>query len=96
MIMHTENTTNTSFKLVMSAILLNALIFCNPVRASDEQPQTITVYVDIGFVGKKTRGAKALNKSHMEQQKLGYRFVDLELYVENGDLQGMFVTYIKD
>jgi len=29
-------------------------------------------------------------------EKDGWRFADLEVYTENGDMQGIFVTYVRD
>ena len=59
-------------------------------------PHTITVYVDASW-GKRTKGAAAeITRSHAEQAAQGYRFVDLELYTEDADLKGFFITYMKD
>jgi len=40
--------------------------------------------------------AKKLNESYVAAQAQGWKFADLEIYVENGDMVGAFVTYVKD
>jgi predicted N-acyltransferase len=40
--------------------------------------------------------AKKLNDSYVAAQAAGWKFADLEIYVENGDMVGAFVTYVKD
>lgn len=94
--MPTFNFLDVVQKTAMTTGLLFALIFFQPIHASNELPETVTVYLDINFASKKKRGAKKITESHIEYQQLGYRFVDLELYVENGDLRGFFITYTKD
>ena len=78
---------------VLFSALISMLTSVQPLHAKDEHPKTITVYLDINFASKKKRGAKKITESHIKYEKLGYRFVDLELYVENGDLRGFFITY---
>lgn len=71
--------------------------FLPEARAADNPtPQTVTVFVDsiIGF--REDSFAKTLSKTHAEYAARGYRFVGMELYNENGDMEGMFVTYQRD
>jgi len=54
-----------------------------------------TVFVNT-VLGSRTGGsAKRINESHAEMEAKGWRFMSLETYIENGDLVGFFVTYVK-
>ncbi|MGB8636448.1 MAG: hypothetical protein WCD66_07655 [Rhodanobacteraceae bacterium] len=65
-------------------------------HASGSQPQSITVFVDATFGFRKDHMARKLSKSHAEYAADGYHFADMNPYVENGDLEGFFVTYTRD
>ncbi|MGA7296966.1 MAG: hypothetical protein WBW92_05610 [Rhodanobacteraceae bacterium] len=65
-------------------------------HASDSKPQSITVFVDATFGFRKDHMARKLSKSHAEYAARGYHFADMNAYVENGDLEGFFVTYTRD
>jgi hypothetical protein len=39
--------------------------------------------------------AKRLSEAHKNAQEEGWDFADLDVYTENGDLQGFFVTYTR-
>ena len=57
---------------------------------------SITVFVKARFARKKKGAARALTESHAKHQQEGYRYEDMVIYTENGDLEGFFVTYIKE
>lgn len=83
----------TSAAVVFAAWTLAAA----PAAAQDSPPgapkaQTRTVWVD----GKGQGGmADKVNKLHERMNAEGWAFADLELYEENGDMEGMFVTYVR-
>jgi len=58
--------------------------------------QAVTVFVDATFGFRKDSFARKLGKSHAEYAARGYRFAGMQTYVENGDMQGAFVTYTRD
>ncbi len=58
--------------------------------------ETVTVFVDATFGFRKKHLASQLTKSHAEFSARGYHFADMENYVENGDLVGVFVTYTRN
>jgi hypothetical protein len=58
--------------------------------------QAKTVYVDAKWGSRTGGSAKALSKSHKKYAAMGYRFVDMEPYLENSDLRGFFITYERD
>ena len=54
-----------------------------------------TVFMDVGMLGKKGRVAKRMTKQHQEYAEEGWTVADVAVYTENGDLEGFFVTYVK-
>ena len=62
-------------------------------KDADAASATVTtVFVD----GKGQNGfAEKVNKTHAEMAAKGWRFADFELYNEDGDMQGAFVTYTR-
>jgi hypothetical protein len=64
------------------------------VRAADTSaPAAVTIFVNKGASGSSV--ADAVNKAHAEWYAKGYTFVAMDSYIEDGDLQGMWVTYTK-
>ena len=64
------------------------------VRAAESTPPAaITIFVNKGASGSSV--ADAVNKAHAEWYAKGYTFAAMDSYIEDGDLEGMWVTYIK-
>jgi hypothetical protein len=57
--------------------------------------QAITVFHDISSFGRKDRAAARMTERHDEMALTGWRFADMVIYTENGDLEGFYVTYIR-
>jgi hypothetical protein len=55
-----------------------------------------TVFLDVSRMGRKHSAAKNMSEEHEKQLEDGWSFVDLELYNENSDLEGFFLTYSRD
>ena len=55
----------------------------------------VTVWVDASWGFRNQGAANNLTKSHSAFAAHGYKIVSVEPYIENGDLQGFFVTYQK-
>lgn len=54
----------------------------------------MTVYLDISVMGRKKRAAKRMTELHEENFRKGWTVVDVEPYLENGDLQGFYMNYV--
>ena len=54
-----------------------------------------TVWVDASWGFRNQGAANSLNRAHQAFAQHGYRVTSVEPYIENGDLQGFFVTYQK-
>lgn len=63
---------------------------------SSNSANAITVFVDATYGFRKDHMARKLTKSHAEYAVKGYHFAQMVGYNENGDLQGFFVTYVRN
>lgn len=66
-----------------------------PIQFSSCQ-QSQTVWRDVSRFGRKNSAAKNMTEMHAENTKQGWKIIDMELYNENGDLEGFFLTYSRD
>lgn len=57
--------------------------------------ETITVFQDVSMIGRKDRLASNITKKHDEMNARGWRFEDMEIYTENADIEGAFLTYSR-
>ena len=57
--------------------------------------EAVTVFQDVSRVGRKDRAANNMSKRHAEMAEEGWRFADMEVYTENGDLEGFYLTYVR-
>ena len=55
-----------------------------------------TVFRDSSRFSRRGNAARNMNEVHSEYTREGWRFEDMEVYVENGDLEGFFLTYSRD
>jgi hypothetical protein len=75
-------------------LILLAVLGVNTVAVADEAGVTTkTVWVD----GKgQDSMAREASEMHDKMNASGWRFADLAIYTEDGDMKGMFVTYVRD
>jgi hypothetical protein len=57
--------------------------------------QASTVFVPDKSGSRQKGSAERLSETHRTAQDQGWDFEDLEVYIEDGDLQGFFVTYTR-
>jgi hypothetical protein len=63
--------------------------------AKQQNLHAITIYVD-AHSGSRTKGsASNMTKIHQQFFKEGYQLMDVDVYTEDGDLEGFFVSYKK-
>ena len=91
----------------LSAILFALSLHTSAVSAqeSEEAPpvqapsldceEAITVFHDVSRLGRKDRAAKVMTKKHADMARDGWRFADMEVYIENGDLEGFYLSYTR-
>jgi hypothetical protein len=64
-------------------------------EAARDHLATVTIWLDATLGMRNTGAASALTRAHAAFAAHGYRLHSIEPYVENGDLQGFFVSYEK-
>ena len=94
----------------MRRLLLAIILACAlPVHAGlfDKKPEdaaaeaaranmgAATIWVDASWGFRNQGAANSLSRAHQAFATHGYKVVSVEPYIENGDLQGFFVTYQK-
>ncbi|MBT8062693.1 MAG: hypothetical protein KJO85_08405 [Gammaproteobacteria bacterium] len=86
---------------ILSCLLVYTMFAIEPLEAHEDDRQealceeTITVFQDVSMIGRKDRLASNITRKHDEMNARGWRFVDMEIYVENADLEGAFLTYSR-
>jgi hypothetical protein len=55
----------------------------------------VTIWIDASWGFRNQGAANNLSRAHNAFAAYGYKVVSVEPYIENGDLQGFFVTYQK-
>lgn len=83
---------------LMAALPASASLFgTSPEKAAQEAVSehlgAVTIWVDASWGFRKQGAANSLSRAHQAFISRGYRVVDVSPYIENGDLQGFFVTY---
>lgn len=81
------------FALLLSFFALTVAADTGDI-AQAEPGQGITIYLDVGVRGRTERAAERMTQLHAEYFAKGWTVVDVDPYIENGDLQGFFITYV--
>ena len=93
-------------KLVITCMLALSMVpamgFAQESEATEpatEMPknceEAITVFQDVSRVGRKDGAAKNMTQRHEKMARTGWRFADMEVYTENGDLEGFYLSYTR-
>ena len=64
-------------------------------EAARQRLPAATIWVDASWGFRNQGAANSLSRAHQAFATRGYKVVSVEPYIENGDLQGFFVTYQK-
>ncbi len=65
-------------------------------KAFGDSLPAVSVFVDVDWGGREDGAARELTRAHKAFHERGFVIVDVEGYLENGDLQGFFVTYRRE
>lgn len=91
--------------LTATTLTLGAVSFPTQARLFDRSPddvaaeaeragmQDVSVWVDVTWGFRTAGAANKLNRAHQAFAARGFRVHSVQPYIENGDLQGFFVTY---
>jgi hypothetical protein len=55
-----------------------------------------TIFRDSSRFSRRGNAAQNMTEKHDEYTRNGWKFEDMEPYIENGDLEGFFLTYSRD
>jgi opacity protein-like surface antigen len=87
-------------KLLLALVLLAAFpaaqaadLETKAAQAQASQQPAVTVWISSTWGFRNQAAANQLNDAHRIFGAHGYEVVSVESYIENGDLQGFFVTY---
>ena len=58
--------------------------------------QAKTIFRNSSLFSRRGNAAENMSEKHDEYTKNGWKFEDMETYIENGDLEGFFLTYSRD
>jgi hypothetical protein len=80
-----------SMKQLITAAVAALAMSAGMSAAFADEAQTV-------WVNGKGQGsmAKDATEMHAEMAKQGWKFQDLEIYTEDGDMEGMFITYVRE
>ena len=67
-----------------------------PGPAKCAKLQASTVFIPDKKVSRKKGSASKLTESHRDAESQGWNFDEMSVYIEDGDLQGFFVTYTRE
>lgn len=85
--------------LVLALPAQAALFGKSPEKSAAEAAaanmSAVTIWIDASWGFRNQGAANNLSKAHNAFAARGYKVVGVEPYIENGDLQGFFVTYQK-
>ena len=83
-----------AFALFVAASAANAAdLESIAAKAQAAQQPAVTVWIDTTWGFRRGGSARELNEAHSIFGAHGYEVVSVESYIENGDLEGFFVTY---
>lgn len=74
---------------------LTLVVATSTVSAADSDANATARTVWVDGKGQKSMADKA-NKMHAEMAAQGWRFEGMDVYTEDGDMKGLFITYVRD
>lgn len=63
------------------------------VEAARDNLSAVTIWIDATWGMRNQGAANSLSRAHQAFAARGYRVQSVQPYIENGDLEGFFVTY---
>lgn len=57
--------------------------------------EAITIFHDVSGFGRRNRAAERMTEKHAEMALSGWRFAGMQIYTENGDLEGFYLSYTR-
>ncbi|MGI9258298.1 MAG: hypothetical protein ACR2QQ_05660 [Gammaproteobacteria bacterium] len=57
--------------------------------------EAITIFHDVSGFGRRNRAAENMTETHAEMALSGWRYAGMQIYTENGDLEGFYISYTR-
>lgn len=91
------------YKSIKYLLLILTIVFSCQANAKKNKAQearsknlaAITIFVDVGGFGKRDKAAEKMTLLHQQFAKYKYQLISVEPYIEDGDLEGFFVSYVS-
>lgn len=84
------------FGVLLGMVLAQSGNLSAQAAAGGSCEESKTIFRDASRFSRKNNAAENMNKKHDEYTKNGWKFVDMETYIENSDLEGFFLTYSRE
>ena len=81
--------------LLAACVATTGLLAAGLAGAADKGPPPTIKTVWLDGKGQSSMADK-VNKLHADMAAKGWKFADLAVYTEDGDMQGLFITYERD
>ena len=86
---------------VLAGLLLGIVFAQSSPLSAQAAPEATcqeakTIWRDSSRFSRRKFGAENMTEKHDEYTRQGWKFADMETYIENGDLEGFFLTYTRD
>ena len=88
---------------VLASFLVSTALWANEdddasTPGPDQCPKTqaSTIFVADKTGARQDGSAKKISEAHDTAEAQGWEYHDLQIYIENGDLQGFFITYTRE
>lgn len=82
-------------RLITSTFAALTLVAGMNTALADDAGQYAAKTVWVDGSGQSSMADK-VSKKHAEMVKEGWKFQDLDVYTEDGDMKGLFVTYVRE
>lgn len=77
-------------------VTISSRLTAQPAAAPAGCEESLTVFQDVSIFGRKNGAADNITERHAEMAVDGWRYADMEVLFENSDLEGFFLTYVRD
>jgi hypothetical protein len=86
---------------LLAGLLLGVLLARSGPLSAQAAPaaacqEATTVFIDASRLSRRSLGAGNMTEMHAEKAVEGWEFADMEIYTENGDLEGFFLSYTRE
>ena len=86
---------NCSLCILLWLMAMPSVAKTDAEEAAAKSLTAITIFMDVNQLTRKNLAAKKMTKHHNQFAAVGFELVSVNPYIENGDLEGFFISYQK-